>query len=222
MRFRPVTPALLLTEVAEAVVARTGARWTRVAVDGAPPTDPGAFADRLAEELRVRGRAVRRVSASDFLRPASLRFEHGRTDPDARQDWLDVGGLTREVFDPLAEGGSGRLLPTLWNAGTDRATRAGYVELPPGGVLVLDGELLLGRGLPFDCSVHLWLSPAALRRRTAEADAWSLPAFERYHATAHPLDTADFPVRVDDPAHPALLEDRQPIEHVSDARPEGR
>ena len=80
------------------------------------------------------------------------------------------------------------------------------MELPPGGVLVLDGELLLGRGLPFDCAVHLWLSPAALRRRTPAADAWALPAFERYHSTVRPLDRADFAVRVDDPAHPALFE----------------
>jgi hypothetical protein len=206
MRFRPVSPDLLVDEVTETIITRPGPTWTRVAVDGAPPTRPDAFADRLASALRLRGRAVRRVSASDFLRPASLRFEHGRTDPDARHDWLDVGGLTREVFAPLGPGGSGRVLPTLWNAETDRATRAEYVDLPAGGVLVLDGELLLGRGLPFDCSVHLWLSPAALRRRTPETDAWSLSAYERYHATARPLDTADFPVRVDDPAHPALLD----------------
>lgn len=208
MRFRPVTPDLLITEVTETIITRGGEKWTKVAVDGAPPAEPGAFADRLADALRLAGRPVRRVSAVDFLRPASLRFERGRTDPDARyDDWLDIGALAREVFEPLADGGSGRILPTLWNAETDRATRAEYVDLPPGGVLVLDGELLLGRGLPFDCAVHLWLSPAALRRRTAAADAWSLPTFERYHSTARPLDAADFAVRVDDPAHPALLDE---------------
>jgi hypothetical protein len=205
MRFRPISPDLLVAEVAETVVTRSGEDWTRVAVDGAPPADPGAFADRLAEELRVRGRAVQRVSAVDFLRPASLRFERGRTDPDARyDDWLDVGALTREVFAPLAAGGSGRVLPSFWNAATDRATRAAYVDLPRGGVLVLDGELLLGRGLPLDCAVHLWLSPAALRRRMDEE--WALPAFERYHSTVRPLDRADFAVRMDDAARPALLE----------------
>jgi hypothetical protein len=163
------------------------------------------LADRVAEELRVRGRAARRVSAVDFLRPASLRFERGRTDPDARyDDWLDVGALTREVFAPLGPDGSGRILPTFWDPATDRATRADYVDLPRGGVLVLDGELLLGRGLPFDCAVHLWLSPAALRRKLS--DPWALPAFERYHSTVHPLDRADLAVRVDDPAHPALLD----------------
>jgi hypothetical protein len=207
MRFRPVTPDLLLAEVTETIITRPGAEWTRVAVDGAPPTEPGAFADRLADELRARGRAAQRVSAVDFLRPASLRFERGRTDPDARyDDWLDIGALTREVFAPLGPDGTGRVLPSLWNASTDRATRADYVDLPHGGVLVLDGELLLGRGLPVDCSVHLWLSPAALRRRLPDDDAWALPAFERYHSTVHPLDRADFAVRVDDPAHPALLD----------------
>jgi hypothetical protein len=207
MRFRPVTPGLLIAEVTETIVTRAGDGWTRVGVDGAPPAHPEDVADRLADALRLRGRPVHRVSTRDFLRPASLRFERGRTDPDARlDDWLDLGALEREVFEPLAPGGSGRVLPTLWNAGTDRATRAAYVDLPPGGVLVLDGELLLGRGLPFDCSVHLWLSPAALRRRTPEADAWSLPAFERYHSAVRPLYAADFSVRVDDPAHPALFE----------------
>jgi hypothetical protein len=208
MRFRPVSPDLLITEVTETIITRAGDGWTRVGVDGAPPAAPGAFADRLADALRLAGRPVRRVSTSDFLRPASLRFERGRTDPDARHDdWLDVSGLVREVFEPLGPGGTGRILPTLWNAETDRATRAEYVDLPPGGVLVLDGELLLGRGLPFDCSVHLWLSPAALRRRTPEADAWSLPAFDRYQSAVRPQYAADFAVRVDDPAHPALLED---------------
>jgi hypothetical protein len=208
MRFRPVTPDLLVTEISETIITRPGTEWTTVAVDGAPPAEPGAFADRLAEELRVRGRAVQRVSASDFLRPASLRFERGRTDPDSRyDDWLDVGALTREVFAPLGPDGSGRVLPSFWNPSTDRATRAAYVDLPPGGVLVLDGELLLGRGLPVDCAVHLWLSPAALRRRTPDDDMWALPAFERYHSTVRPLDRADFAVRVDDPAHPALLDE---------------
>jgi hypothetical protein len=207
MRFRPISPDLLVTEVVETIVTRPGADWTRVAVDGAPPTAPGELADRIADELRVRGRAVHRVSAQDFLRPASLRFEHGRTDPDARyDDWLDVGALTREVFDPLGPDGSGRVLPSFWDASADRATRAAYVDLPRGGVLVLDGELLLGRGLPLDCCVHLWLSPAALRRRLSPEDAWALAAFERYHSTVRPLDRADFAVRVDDPAHPALLD----------------
>lgn len=208
MRFRPVSPELLVTEVAEYVTARRAHGWTRLAVDGAPPTGPDTVADALAGALRLRGRAVLRVSADDFLRPASLRFERGRQDPDARyDDWLDLGALRRELLDPLTEGGTGRVLPSLWDAGRDRATRAGYVELAPGGVLVLDGTLLLGRGLPFDATVHLWLSAPALARRTEAGEEWALPAYARYDELARPLHTADFGVRVDDPARPALLDD---------------
>lgn len=206
MRFRPVTIDLLVDELAGLIAARHADGWTRVAVDGAPPSRPGALADRLAEQPRLAGRPTVRVSARDFLRPASLRFERGREDPDSRyDDWLDAGGLTREVLAPLGPGGSGRVLPTLWDAASDRATRADYVELGPGGVLVLDGELLLGRGLAFEHTVHLWLSAPALARRFAED--WALPAFARYDAEVRPLHIADTGVRVDDPDRPALLDD---------------
>jgi|SRR4051812_18084022 len=206
MRFRPVTLELLVDELADAIAARSAAGWTRVAVDGAPPSRPGPFADQLAEGLRLRGRPVLRVSAADFLRPASLRFERGREDPDARyDDWLDRGALTREVLAPLAPDGTGRVLPSLWDAAADRATRAPYTDLPAGGVLVLDGELLLGRGLAFEHTVHLSLSAPALARRSTEA--WALPAFARYDAEVRPLHIADTGVRVDDPDHPAVLDD---------------
>lgn len=206
MRIRPITPPLLIDEIADRV-ASTGTPWVRVAVDGAPPARPDRLADALAGPLRLRGRAVVRVSGRDFLRPASLRFEHGRTDPDAfYDDWLDSGALDREVLGPLGPGGTGRVLPALWDRDTDRAVRAAYVTLPPGGVVLVDGALLLGRGLPFDLAVHLWLSPAALRRKAAADEAWTLPAYERYEREADPAGTADLVVRMDHPDRPALVE----------------
>ena len=208
MRIRPVSLEVLVNEVATVIAARPAGGWIRVAVDGAPPTPAGAFADTLAERLRLRGRAVVRVSAADFLRPASLRFERGRYNPDARyDDWLDAGGLTREVLEPAGPGGSGRVLPTLRDTETDRSTRADYVRLPAGGVLVIDGELLLGRGLAFEHTVHLWMSAPALTRAMPADQAWALPAFARYEAGVNPLLSADTGVRVDDPAHPAVLDD---------------
>nr|WP_205862630.1 uridine kinase [Planosporangium thailandense] len=181
-------------------------RWLRVAIDGAPPAAPHELADALVAPLRVRGRPVQRVRADDFLRPASLRLERGRTNPDAfYEDWLDVRGLTREVLDPLGDDGSGRILPTLWDTTRDRATRAAYVTVPAGGVLLLSGALLLGAGLAFDLVVHLSMSPGALARRTADADRWTLPAYRRYADEVDPAQFADVVVRVDDPRHPALV-----------------
>jgi hypothetical protein len=203
VRIRPISPSLLVEEVADRIASAAGPGRVRVAVDGAPPARPGDLADALTGPLRLRGREVLRVSAGDFLRPASLRFEHGRTDPDVFYDeWLDTAALVREVLGPLEPGGSGRVLPALWDSAADRATRAAYVRLPPGGVLLLDGTLLLGRGLPFELSVHLWLSPGALARKTPAEHRWTLPAYARYEEDR----AADLVVRVDHPDRPALVE----------------
>lgn len=207
MRARPISPPVLVEELADLIAAARPSARVRVAVDGAPVARPEELADALVGPLRLRGRDVLRVSATDFLRPASLRLEHGRTDPDAfYADWLDQGGLIREVLGPLEAGGSGRVLPTLWDSVTDRATRASYVTLPSDAVLLLDGGLLLGRGLPFDLTVHLWLSPGALGRRTPDEERWTLPAYYRYEDEVGPTHAADVVIRADNPRRPALVE----------------
>ncbi len=205
MRARPISMESLVDELAEAISGRPAGSWVRVAVDGAPGAEPGELADRLVAPLRVRGRTVARVSAADFLRPASLRLEFGRTDPDVFYDeWLDTGALVREVLEPLGPGGSGRVLPALWDSRVDRAFRVPYERLPPGGVLLLDGTLLLGRGLPVELSVHLWLSEAALARRTAVQERWRLPAYARYEREVRPADVADVVIRADHPRRLAV------------------
>ncbi|MFD9594645.1 uridine kinase [Kitasatospora sp. NPDC059973] len=209
MQVHPISPDRLAERLADRVTALPGAgeRWLRVAVDGAPAARPDALADALVEPLRERGRPTLRVSAAAFLRPASVRLEYGKQDPDAYHDlWLDDGALLREVLDPLEPGGTGLVLPSLRDPVTDRATRAPYTPLPPGGVLLLDGALLLGRWLPLELTVHLALTPAALARRTPAQEQWTLPAFARYAAETVPAKAADLTVRVDDPRHPALVE----------------
>jgi hypothetical protein len=66
--------------------------------------------------------------------------------------------------------------------------------------------LLIRLGLPLDLTVHLELSPAALARRTADEDDWTLDAYQRYRDEVGPTLIADVAVRVDDARHPALLE----------------
>jgi hypothetical protein len=156
----------------------------------------------------ARGRTAYIVDVRDFLRPASVRLERGRDDPDAfYEDWIDYDGLRREVLDPLDGGAPGRILPTLWDASRDRASRAPYVEVPGDAVVVVVGWFLLGRWLPFELCVHVALSPAARRRRVPEGDAArELPAWDRYDAEVSPASCADLVVRADDPAHPALID----------------
>jgi hypothetical protein len=205
VKFEPITWERLTDALAAHVDGLTpadGGPWLKVAVDGPPAARPEEPAERLAEALLVRGRAVAAVATGGFLRPASLRFEYGKEDPDAYYNgWFDTGALWREVFGPLEPGGSGRVLPDLWDPVTDRATRSPYRTLAPGGVLVLHGPFLLGHWFPFDLTVHLRLSPGALARRSEQP--WTLPAFERYEAEVAPAEAADVVVRTDDPRHPA-------------------
>jgi hypothetical protein len=199
MRPVPVKPELLPELLAETIASTPGR--VRVAVDGAPAAHPLLLADALIDPLNVLGRPAHRVSAADFLRPASLRLEHGREDPAAyRDEWLDAGALHREVLEPFARDGSGRYLPSLWDPVRDRATRAEYLTAEPDAVLLLDGTLLLDRGLPLDLTIHVRLSAGALHRRTPQPDRWTLPAYADYPGA----ERADIVVLADDPARPAV------------------
>lgn len=207
MRLEPITWERLTDTLADRLLdlkPDDGGPWPRVGFDGAPAARPGDLARRVGDALRVRGRSSIVVGTEGFLRPASLRYEYGREDVEAyAEGWVDTGALWREVFGPLEPGGTGRVLPDLWDPVSDRATRSPYVELPPGALLLLHGPLLLGHWFPFDLTVHIRLSPGALRRRTADAEQWTLPAFERYEAETDPGAAADVVVRADDPRHPA-------------------
>ena len=158
----------------------------------------GALADTLVDGLQAAGRVPLRVCAADFWRPAGVRFEYGREDEQAfREVWLDAGALRREVFE-----GDGSYLPSLWDPVRDRSTRAVRRPVPPRGVLLVDGVLLLGRDLPADLTVHLALSVAALRRRGVPE--WQLPAFAHYAAQVRPEQHCDLLVRAEDPLRPAV------------------
>jgi hypothetical protein len=160
----------------------------------------------IAERLPALGRPAVVVPATGFYRPASLRLEHGRTDPDARySDWLDAGALAREVLNPVGPGGSATYLPALWDIHRDRAVRSRRRPMPAGGVLMVPGSLLQGGGLAFDVVVHLRVGPAARRRLTPPEQAWELPAFDRYDDEVDPAALADAVVLADHPGRPALL-----------------
>ena len=200
---RPVTRELVAAHLAERADARPGR--VRLVVDGPPPSEPDRIAAAVVADLRLRGRTALAVRAADFLRPASLRLEYGHHDEEMFLDgWLDEGALRREVLEPAAPAGNGRVLPRLWDTERDRAFREDYRELGETGVVVVSGALLLGRGLPFDVVAHLHMGRAALGRRTPEEERWTLPVFERYARERNPEREADVLVMADHPERPAM------------------
>lgn len=204
-RYAAISPDRLSDELAEwlAAVDRPG-RALRVALDGPPAAGPDELAESLTEPLRTRGRPAIHVRAQTFWRDASLRLEYGRHDVESYADWLDAAALRREVLAPLGPGGSGKYVPSLRDPVTNRATREARRTAPYGSVLLVSGELLLGRDLPFDVTIHLAVGAAARTRRTAPDWVWTLPAFEAYDGDVDPVGTADVVVRLDDPRHPAI------------------
>jgi hypothetical protein len=109
------------------------------------------------------------------------------------------------VLDRVGPRGPGDLLPALWDLERDRAVRAAYTAVPPGAVVLVPGSLLLGVGLAFDVVVHLRVAPAARRRRIPAAQAWELPAFDRYDDEVDPAALADAVVLADHADRPALV-----------------
>jgi len=204
---RPLTVDRVAELVAGRIASLELAHPVRVALDG-PPWSGLDLAPPVVAALTAWSRKAVLVRVADYLRPASLRLERGRDDPDAYyEDWLDLAALRREVLEPVSEGGSGRILPRLWDAERDRATRAARVVVPADAVVVVNGWFLLAAGLPFDVTVHVALRPAARRRRVPAGDAArELPAWDRYDAEVRPAEWADLVVRADDPLRPALID----------------
>lgn len=184
-------------------------RRARVAIDGAVPTDVAGLASAVAEQVRSRGRPVAEVDAEDFLRPRSVRLEHGADDGDAAYEhWYDTAALRREVLDPLGPDGDGTWLPTLWDAVRDRATRAPRRRAVTGTVAVVRGPFLLRWELAdaVDVGVHLVVSPGAMARRLQPDDLVRVSAaWARYASETSPSARADVVVRGDDPARPAMV-----------------
>jgi hypothetical protein len=197
--WQPVAPSDLPARVAGWLAATPG--LIRVAVDGPPVAAPDTLAAALIEPLRALGRPAVHIRAASFWRDASLRFEHGREDPDAYLHWLDGHALRREVLDAAPRGS---YLPSLRDPATNRSTRAAPEALAADAVLIVSGALLLGHDLPFDRAVHLHLSPAARRRRTPTDESWTLPAFDAYDASSRPTEHADVVIKWDDARHPAV------------------
>ncbi|MFC9840090.1 hypothetical protein ACFVKB_40885 [Rhodococcus sp. NPDC127530] len=201
--FTPTSPDGLVALVSERCLAVHGTAV--VAIDAPDGADPLPLADAVCVSLREQGRPCDVVSLHDYVRPASLRFEHGRDDElSYRTLWFDYDALNREVVRSVRT--DRRWLPRLWDEDEDRSARCARVPAADGQVLLVTGPMLLGRDLDFDVTVQLHLGEGALLRRTPADQRWTVPALLRRAAdvTAEP----DLLVRYDHPPRPAVRSSR--------------
>lgn len=197
--FTAITPDALTDLIATR--AHTLPQPAVIAIDGADAADPVSFARAVVERLRAAGRPSDVVSLHDYVRPASLRYEFGRTDEMSyRTTWFDYAGLDREVLHALRE--QHRYLPALWDERTDRSARAVAQATPPNTVLLVAGPMLLGRDLEFDLTVALHMSDGARRRNTVAEELFTVAALREHDRDVHT--EPDFLVAWDHPARPAV------------------
>jgi hypothetical protein len=211
MKFTPVAATGLAGLLADACLAADGGEHpVRVLLDGPESTALLDLAQQIGSILTAAGRRVGIVDTRLFYRDASVRLEYGRTDVESfYSGWLDQAALEREVLAPLGRPGTDgadvawRYLPSLRDPDTNRATRAEPVTVERTSVVLLVGELLLGRALPADLAVHFWVSRQARRRQFPADRQWTLPAFDRYEQLLAPVAEADLVIRYDDATRPA-------------------
>lgn len=204
MRFRPLTPELLVRDLADRIDRRPELH-PRIGFDGFEEIGSAGLAESVAEGLRELGRPVVRVSTRWWWRAASLRLELGRTDIDMLlHGWVDAGALRRELLDPIAAGDPAGYLPQLRDPSTDRAVRVPRRPIEPRTVVILDGPFLLADPVGLDAVVHVQASTGALSRALAPDRRWWIEAHERYRATETPADRADAVIAYDHPSAPAI------------------
>ncbi|MEV6768903.1 hypothetical protein AB0N05_09795 [Nocardia sp. NPDC051030] len=197
--FTAITPDGLIDLVTERAADLPG--HAVIAIDGADAADPLSFARSVADRLHTGGRPAEVISLHDFVRPASVRLEYDRdSEFTYRTAWFDYPALDREVLTSLRK--EGRYLPALWNEHTDRSARARIRTAAPGTLLLLAGPMLLGRNLPYDLTVTLHMSEAALRRHTSPDDHFTITAILE-HTRTNP-ESPDLLIAWDHPDRPAI------------------
>ena len=110
----------VISRVANTLVQISPQHSLRVAIDGITAVGKMTFADKLAEDVRARGRPCVRVSMEDFRQPSAVRFSRGRDSVEGYyENAYDYGVLRSELLHPLGPTGNGSyrsrfttLLPT--------------------------------------------------------------------------------------------------------------
>lgn len=193
-----------LTPIVARLTAVEAGTTVLVGIDGAGGSGKSVLAGALAVALRAGGRRASVVHFDDFFLPSS---ERPRGTPEAKP----VGGdfdwrrLRDEVLRPLRADRTARSARYDWS----HDAFAGWLEVPPGHVVIVEGVTCTRRELRDAYDVRVWVECArdvrlarGLRRdgegaRGRWEEDWQ-PSEDRYAREHRPREAADFVVRGDD------------------------
>lgn len=209
----------LLVSLSARILALPEDRAVTVAVDGMSCVGKTTLAHELAAVVSGAGRPVLPISYDDFHHPREVRHRLERLSAEGYLlDSYDQQALKRLVLEPVAAGEP--VVPASFDLAADTAVTPEPLELPPGAVVIVEGEFLLGDELDgWDLSVLLVADPASVVARALVRDsdlgtpeqvrelylrrylgAWSL-----YEERSDPWSRADVVVDLTDPDLPRQL-----------------
>lgn len=209
----------LVVQLAARILALPDRGVCLVAVDGMSCVGKTTLAGELADVVRGAGRPVLPVAYDDFHRPAQQRHRRDRMSAEGyRSDSYDAEALRRLVLEPAAAGRP--VVPASFDLAAERPVSPDPVVLPPGGVVLVEGEFLLAEPPgTWDLAVLLVADPAAVLERAMVRDADLAPpdqlrrlylhrylgAWSLYEERDEPWARADVVVDLSDPQAPRLL-----------------
>lgn len=151
-------PLELAKELATELDALDRRRPSTVAIDGPDGSGTAVVADRLAAAIRTRGRTVVRLHSHEFLRPRRIRDRRGNDSPEGfLEDTVDVAAIRQLVLEPLARG-ERRIIPKIHDPGPDAPVDPHFEEVPDDAVVIMEGQLLLRKGIREDWSLRVELT----------------------------------------------------------------
>lgn len=166
----------VLASLADEILHNYGRGRTIVAIDGTDVAGTGAFADDLADAMRLKGQTVFRASIEDFHRPRARRYARGRDSAEGfYRDSYDYRTFTRTLVEPFRMGGSTGFVPAAFDVRRDAPVEPLWLTGPADAVLIVDGSFLNRpelRGL-WNYSVWLEVSDEEATARRLERDRTS-------------------------------------------------
>lgn len=209
----------LLVSLSARILALPDDAPRTVAVDGMPCVGKSTLARELTEVVSGAGRPVLAVAYDDFHQPREVRHRRARLSPEGYlRDSYDPEALRRLVLGPAREGRP--VVSASFDLAAEEEVSPEPVDVPPGGVVLVEGEFLLGdHPGEWDLGVLLVAEPGAVLERALVRDgdlgtpeqvrelylrrylaAWSL-----YEEGSDPWSRADVVVDLTDPESPRTL-----------------
>lgn len=114
-----------------------------VAVDGVDGSGKTAFAGRLRDGYRERGRSAYVVHLDDFMNPREVRYRQGRASPEGFfDDTYDLEALQTKVLDPLRGSGARSIVLGVFDHRSDGPVECAPVAVSASDVVIVEGLFL--------------------------------------------------------------------------------